>query len=189
MEEKFFQLNKKKVLTYLSDTSRKERDQVKSKFTNDPDIKVLVMSMKMGGTGIDFPNASQNMIINDFDWTPESAEQSEGRIYRINTDHPVKISYVIGHGLDAELFQKVQRKREIAAIIQKYRREYHDSESAPEALKKIVDAQKEMKKLDDDMVSIVAKNLPGAEGALQKESFSSYLEKLQEIRDALMPLE
>ena len=177
------------VLTYLSDTSRKERDQVKSKFTNDPDIKVLVMSMKMGGTGIDFPNASQNMIINDFDWTPESAEQSEGRIYRINTDHPVKISYVIGHGLDAELFQKVQRKREIAAIIQKYRREYHDSESAPEALKKIVDAQKEMKKLDDDMVSIVAKNLPGAEGALQKESFSSYLEKLQEIRDALMPLE
>jgi hypothetical protein len=177
------------VLTYLSDTSRKERDQVKSKFTNDPDLKVLVMSMKMGGTGIDFPNASQNMIINDFDWTPESAEQSEGRIYRINTDHPVKISYVIGHGLDAELFQKVQRKREIAAIIQKYRREYHDSESAPEALKKIVDAQKEMKKLDDDMVSIVAKNLPGAEGALQKESFSSYLEKLQEIRDALMPLE
>ena len=60
----------------------------------------------------------------------ESAEQSEGRIYRINTDHPVDIRYVVGHGLDRELFDRVQRKREIAAIIQKYRREYHDAESA-----------------------------------------------------------
>jgi intein/homing endonuclease/superfamily II DNA or RNA helicase len=176
------------VITYLSDTSKKEREKVKKRFTDDPNIKVLVMSMKMGGTGIDFPNAAQHMVINDFDWTPESAEQSEGRIYRINTDHPVKIRYVIGDGLDAELFDKVQRKREIAAIIQKYRREYHDSESSPEALKKIVDAQKEMKKLDDDMTKIVAANLPGAEEAM-KESFSSYLRRLSKISEALHPTE
>ena len=176
------------VITYLSDTSKKEREKVKKRFTDDPNIKVLVMSMKMGGTGIDFPNAAQHMVINDFDWTPESAEQSEGRIYRINTDHPVRIQYVVGHGLDAELFEKVQKKREIAAIIQKYRREYHDSEAAPEALKKIVDAQKEMKKLDDDMTKIVSANLPGAEGAM-KESFSSYLIRLSKISEALRPTE
>ena len=88
------------MITYLSDTAKKEREQVKSVFTDDPNAKVLIMSMKMGGTGIDFPNASQNMVINDFDWTPESAEPSEGRIYRINTDHPVDIRYVVGHGLD-----------------------------------------------------------------------------------------
>jgi superfamily II DNA or RNA helicase len=176
------------LITFLSDTSKKEREQVKSKFTDDPNIKVLVMSMKMGGTGIDFPNAAQHMVINDFDWTPESAEQSEGRIYRINTDHPVKISYVVGRGLDQELFEKVQKKREIAAIIQKYRREYHDSESAPEALKKIVDAQKEMNKLDDDMAKIVAANLPGAEDGL-KESFSSYLVRLKDFSEAMFPTE
>ena len=61
------------------------------------------MSMKMGSTGIDFPNASRNMVINDFDWTPESAEQSEGRIYRINTDHPVDISYMVSQGIDSNL--------------------------------------------------------------------------------------
>lgn len=176
------------VITYLSDTARKEREQVKKRFADDPNLKALVMSMKMGGTGIDFPNAAQHMVINDFDWTPESAEQSEGRIYRINTDHPVKISYVVGRGLDEELFQKVQRKREIAAIIQKYRREYHDSESAPEALKRIVDAQKEMKKIDDDMTKILAANLPGAEDAL-KESFSSYLGRLRDISEAMSPRE
>ena len=172
------------VVTYLSDTAKKEREQVKKKFTDDPNLKVLIMSMKMGGTGIDFPNAAQSMVINDFDWTPESAEQSEGRIYRINTDHPVRIQYVVGEGLDKELFEKVQRKREIAAIIQKYRREYHDNESAPEALRKIVDAQKEMRKLDDDMAKIIATNLPGAEKALD-ESFSSYIKRVQYFSDAL----
>jgi len=176
------------AITYLSDTVRKEREQVKKKFTDDPNIKALVMSMKMGGTGIDFPNASQHMIINDFDWTPESAEQSEGRIYRINTDHPVNIQYVVGAGLDKELFEKVQRKREIAAIIQKYRRDYHASEAAPEALAKIVAAQKEMRKLDDDMAKIVAKELPGTEKGIE-ESFSSFIERVMEFKEALFPSE
>jgi SNF2 family DNA or RNA helicase len=173
-----------KVITYLSDTVKKEREQVKSKFTNDPNIKVLVMSMKMGGTGIDFPNAAQHMVINDFDWTPESAEQSEGRIYRINTDHPVNIQYVVGAGLDKELFDKVQRKREIAAIIQKYRKDYHSSEAAPEALAKIVAAQKEMRKIDDDMAKIIAKELPGAEKGLE-ESFSEFVNRVREFKEAM----
>ena len=132
------------------------------------------MSMKMGGTGIDFPNAAQHMVINDFDWTPESAEQSEGRIYRINTTHPVNIQYIVGSGLDKDLFDKVQKKREIAAIIQRYRKHYHDSEHDPEALKKIVDAQKEIKEIDKQMAAAVAAQVPGAEAAMS-ESFRSYL--------------
>lgn len=167
------------VLTYLSDTKKAERNQVKSKFTNDPNAKVLVMSMKMGGTGIDFPNAAQSMVINDFDWTPESAEQSEGRIYRINTNHPVSIKYIVGEGLDKDLFERVQKKREIAAIIQKYRREYHDVEHNPEALKKIVAAQKEMNKLDKEMQAAVGAQVPGAEEAMS-ESFKDYIAVVQE---------
>lgn len=168
------------VITYLSDTKKAERDKVKSKFTNDPNAKVLVMSMKMGGTGIDFPNAAQNMVINDFDWTPESAEQSEGRIYRINTDHPVKIQYIVGEGLDRDLFSRVKKKREIAAIIQRYRKDYHDAEHDPEVLKKIVDAQKEIKKIDKEMQAAVAAHIPGAEAALASESFKDYLQVIEE---------
>lgn len=178
-----------KVITYLSDTAKLEREQVKSVFTDDPNAKVLIMSMKMGGTGIDFPNAAQHMVINDFDWTPESAEQSEGRIYRINTNHPVNIRYVVGNGLDQELFERVQRKREISAIIQKYRREYHDAESAPEALKKIIDAQKEIKKINDEMIKIVATELPGAEEAMKSESFSSFLDRFESFYEAMLPSE
>ena len=163
-----------KLITYLSDTKKKERDAVKRVFTEDPDAKVLVMSMRMGGTGIDFPNAAQHMVINDFDWTPEAAEQSEGRIYRINTDHPVNITYVVGDGLDRNLFDRVRRKREIAAIIQRYRKEYHDTDDKA-ALKKIVDAQKEIKEIDRQMAAAVAAEVPGAEGALE-ESFRGFLD-------------
>jgi len=163
-----------RLITYLSDTKKKERDGVKKTFTDDPNAKVLVMSMRMGGTGIDFPNAAQSMVVNDFDWTPEAAEQSEGRIYRINTDHPVDITYVVGAGLDRSLFDRVRRKREIAAIIQRYRREYHDTDDK-EALKKIVDAQKEIKEIDRQMAAAVAAQVPGAEGALE-ESFRGFLE-------------
>lgn len=163
-----------RAITYLSDTKKKEREGVKKVFTDDPDAKVLIMSMRMGGTGIDFPNAAQNMVINDFDWTPEAAEQSEGRIYRINTDHPVDITYVVGHGLDRDLFERVRRKREIAAIIQRYRREYHETDDR-DALKKIVAAQKEIKEIDRQMAAKVAAEVPGAEGAL-KESFRDFLD-------------
>ena len=75
-------------------------------------------------------------------------------VANVAVDLGTKVVTVTGEGLDRELFEKVQKKREIAAIIQKYRREYHDNESAPEALRKIVAAQKEMRKLDDDMAKI-----------------------------------
>lgn len=163
-----------RLITYLSNTKKKDRDAVKKVFTDDPNVKVLVMSMRMGGTGIDFPNAAQSMVINDFDWTPEAAEQSEGRIYRINTDHPVNITYVVGEGLDRDLFERVRKKREIAAIIQRYRREYHETDDR-EALQKIIAAQKEIKEIDRQMAAKVAAEVPGAEGAL-KESFRSFLE-------------
>lgn len=168
------------VLPYLSGTKKSDRSQVKSRFTDDPNAKVLVMSMRMGGTGIDFPNAAQNMIINDFDWTPEAAEQSEGRIYRINTDHPVNIKYMVGEGLDKDLFDLVQEKRKIATIIQKYRSEYHSSESNPDLLMKILNYQKRMHAIDQQMFNIANGAIPGSGDAVKdqmKESFSKYIKK------------
>lgn len=170
------------VLTYLSDTSKSDRSQVKSRFTNDPNAKVLIMSMRMGGTGIDFPNAAQNMVINDFDWTPESAEQSEGRIYRINTNHPVKIEYVVSDGIDKDLYEIVQKKRKIATIIQKYRREYQNSEENEQALEKLVSAQKEMNKLDQDMLKVVNK-IPTMEE--KNESFKGFFDSSKNFHEVL----
>ena len=68
------------------------------------------MSIKMGGTGISFANTFKSMIVNDYDWTPESIEQSEGRIYRINTNHDVKIIYTLDSGFDSKLYEKVEKR-------------------------------------------------------------------------------
>ena len=174
-----------KVITYLANTKKNERSRVKANFTNDPNAKVLVMSMKMGGTGIDFPNAAQHMVINDFDWTPESAEQSEGRIYRINTNHPVNIDYTIANGIDESLFEKVQEKRKIAAIVQKYRKEYHQKDHDPETLNKIIAAQKQLQAIDDEMSNIIANQLPSQ----QRESFRSFLTNDEAFRKALFTVE
>ena len=173
------------VLDYLSNTKKSERAKVKDRFTNDPNAKVLVMSMKMGGTGIDFPNAAQNMVVNDFDWTPESAEQSEGRIYRINTNHPVNIQYIVSDGLDRDLYDVVQRKRKLAEIIQRHRAEYHENENDKESLNKIVDAQKQMLQLNKDMVDIANKTLPGVGDALKNESFVEKMNNRKEIEKYL----
>jgi SWI/SNF-related matrix-associated actin-dependent regulator 1 of chromatin subfamily A len=170
------------ALTYLAETKKTERAAVKQRFTNDPNAKVLIMSMRMGGTGIDFPNAAQNMVINDFDWTPEAAEQSEGRIYRINTNHPVNIEYMVGEGIDKKLFQLVQKKRKLAGIIQAYRKEYHENEHNAEALEQLVMAQRQMRAIDREMVDIVNDELPGAGNALG-ESFRSYIDNLEELRE------
>ena len=173
------------ALTYLSETKKAERANVKSRFTTDPNAKALIMSMRMGGTGIDFPNASQHMVINDFDWTPEAAEQSEGRIYRINTNHPVNIEYMVSEGIDKKLFNLVQKKRKLASIIQAYRKEYHEAEHSPEALEKLVTAQKQMKQIDHEMINIVNDELPGAGNALS-ESFRSYINGYEAFKELLL---
>jgi hypothetical protein len=124
------------------------------------------------------------MVINDFDWTPESAEQSEGRIYRINTNHPVNIDYVVADGIDKTIYDKVQKKRELAEIIQKYRKEYHEKDDS-EALKIIVKAQKDMADIDKDMVKAINSELPGAGKALE-ESFKSYVDRYEQFKDLLL---
>lgn len=162
-----------KVLSFLSFTPKKELEQVKQKM-EDPNAKILVMSMKMGGTGISFPNTFKTMIVNDYDWTPESVEQSEGRIYRINTNQNVRIIYNVNEGGDADLYDNVQKKKELAKIIQTYRKIYQNEmvgDDQSEALKKIIDAQKQLAAIEQSDLKIIQDEL----GLDLQESFSDYM--------------
>lgn len=164
-----------RAYSFLSATPKKELEMVKSRM-EDPNSKILVMSMKMGGTGISFPNTFKTMIVNDYDWTPEAVEQSEGRIYRINTNQNVNIIYNINDGLDSDIFDKVEKKKELAKIIQKYRKIFQDEKTSTkdsESLKKIVDAQKQMADLEKQEMDLVSKHTPTI-----NESFKRYLKRL-----------
>jgi 5S rRNA maturation endonuclease (ribonuclease M5) len=175
------QINPKwKVFTYLSSTPKNEIKNIK-KLMEDKNSKVLVMSLKMGGTGISFPNTFSNMIINDYDFTPESIEQSEGRIYRINTTQDVNIKYIIAEGGDEDLYEKVQLKKQIAEIIQTYRKDYLDTLDGNELLSKITGYQKEMMKLDGDISNIAASSI----GSTISESFKSFFQEFNNIKNIL----
>jgi superfamily II DNA or RNA helicase len=151
IDSKFF------VLTYLGGDSSKEIENIKNKFIEDPNAKILILSMKRGGTGLSFPNAAKTLIVNDFDWTPESGEQSEGRIYRINTNQSVNILYTLVDGLDTDLYEAVMRKRKIAEIVQKFRKEFQSKEFDDEVLKQIVTYQKQAEKINKEIQDMIEK--------------------------------
>jgi intein/homing endonuclease/SNF2 family DNA or RNA helicase len=164
-----------KLLTYISSTKKQDRKYVKDRFNNDPEYKILLMSLKMGSTGIDFPNAASEMVINDYDWTPEQAEQSEGRIYRINTNQDVNIHYVIARGTyDETLFEIVQLKRRVARKIQETREEYRNEKNttkSDEFLKQLVVLQKQIIDADAKIKKIEAEE---TQKVLPKGSFKEY---------------
>lgn len=147
------------LLEYLGDIKKTKRNEIKDTFINDDNAKIIVMSMKMGSTGIDFPNAAQNMIVTDFDWTPESAEQSEGRIYRINTEHDVIIRYILIDYIDAEIFLEVQNKRSLAEIVQLHREIFQETNDQKE-LQKIVEIQDQIQDTDNRVGDIIKRKLP-----------------------------
>jgi superfamily II DNA or RNA helicase len=166
IDSKFF------VLTYLGGDSSKEIENIKNKFIEDPNAKILILSMKRGGTGLSFPNAAKTLIVNDFDWTPESGEQSEGRIYRINTNQSVNILYTLVDGLDTDLYEAVMRKRKIAEIVQKFRKEFQTTEFDDEVLKQIVTYQKQAEKINKEIQDMIEKANQKALPANVKESLS-----------------
>jgi hypothetical protein len=81
--------------------------------------RALVLSILKGGTGLDVPNVVDDVIVNDFSWTPKDAEQSEGRAFRISSRSDVHTRYLVAAAsLDDEFFDIVSRKKEIAQLIQ-----------------------------------------------------------------------
>ena len=82
------------------------------------DMKGLVISIIAGGTGLDFPNVTSKVIVNDFDWTPRSAEQSQGRFFRITSNDDVETKYIIAKGTpDEDFYARVKNKITVANVV------------------------------------------------------------------------
>jgi SNF2 family DNA or RNA helicase len=142
-----------KVGVYTSDS--KDRFAEKERFMKDPMVKALVMSIKIGGTGVDFPNGVNHMIVNDFDWTPEQAEQSEGRIFRINSmDNKVVEYIIVGNTIDAEIFDMVSKKREISEILQTDLTQAHQNPEDRKTAGEIYDAMVKIQDIDKKLVDM-----------------------------------
>jgi ElaB/YqjD/DUF883 family membrane-anchored ribosome-binding protein len=79
----------------------------------------IVINIKAGGTGLDFPNIVTDVIVNDFDWSPSNDSQSLGRFFRINSEEDINVSYIIANETeDRDMYQRLEQKRRISERIE-----------------------------------------------------------------------
>ncbi len=77
---------------------------------NSP-LRAVIYTGKLGSVGLNFNNAQQ-CIMNDLDWNPSTNEQMGMRIDRIDTKHPITITYMMmENSYDEEMYNRVLKKR------------------------------------------------------------------------------
>ena len=166
-----------RVLEYSGNVPVGEaRDKIADDF-RDPnsDSRAMMISTLAGGTGLDLPNVVGNVLMNDFSWTFKDAEQSEGRAFRITNINDVLTEYIIGDGIDTEIFTYVQRKKKLALMISHFTEMENQLVSKgkrpPLDIKqKIIEIQKQDKSLDDEMMGYLSQFMGGLGGGQERIS-------------------
>ena len=139
----------------------KTRKQVVDLFKDTKsNAKALVVMIQAGGTGLDCPNVVEDVVFNDYDWTPASDIQATGRAFRINSNSNVHTKYVIaGNTKDRTIRDKVLAKIKIAEIITKLTQEQIDLLNSgikrtdvkmKEVEQKLTSAVKEQMRIDEE---------------------------------------
>lgn len=105
-------LNKNKINFYYLDgsTPAKNRITLVDSFNNNEDIKVFLISLKAGGTGLNLTSA--NTVIH-FDpwWNPSVQNQASDRAHRIGQKQVVEVIKLISKGTIEEKIMELQQKK------------------------------------------------------------------------------
>ncbi|MFK7806771.1 MAG: SNF2-related protein [Saprospiraceae bacterium] len=112
--------------------SRKGRDEMVDQFQNDRATRVLLLSLKAGGTGLNLTKAS-NVIHYDLWWNPAVEAQATDRAYRIGQQNNVMVHRFITQGtFEENVNELLQKKKSLANLTvstgEKWIGEYSDSE-------------------------------------------------------------
>lgn len=105
-------LNKNNINFYYLDgaTSAKDRITLVDSFNNNKEIKVFLISLKAGGTGLNLTSA--NTVIH-FDpwWNPSVENQASDRAHRIGQKQVVEVIKLIAKGTIEEKIVELQQKK------------------------------------------------------------------------------
>ncbi len=92
----------------------KQREEIIKSFQEDADEKIMILSLKAGGLGLNLTSAS-NVIHYDLWWNPAVEDQATDRTYRIGQDKNVMIHRFITLSTFEEKIDKIIKdKRELA---------------------------------------------------------------------------
>ena len=96
--------------------SRKNRDEMVDDFQHNRSTRILILSLKAGGTGLNL-TAAINVIHYDLWWNPAVEAQATDRAFRIGQTKNVLVHRFITQGSFEEKINKlIQNKRELANL-------------------------------------------------------------------------
>ncbi|XP_027343348.1 DNA repair protein RAD16-like [Abrus precatorius] len=88
------------------------RDAAIKRFTNDPDCKIFLMSLKAGGVALNLTVASHVFLMDPW-WNPAVERQAQDRIHRIGQYKPIRIVRFVIENTIEERILKLQEKKEL----------------------------------------------------------------------------
>lgn len=88
------------------------RDTAIKKFTDDPDCRIFLMSLKAGGVALNLTVASHVFLMDPW-WNPAVERQAQDRIHRIGQYKPIKIVRFVIENTIEERILKLQEKKEL----------------------------------------------------------------------------
>lgn len=88
-----------------------ERRAVLKAFKTDPNIKVILMSLKAGGEGLNLQEASHVFLLEPW-WNPAVEMQAVHRAYRIGQTRPVFATrFVTANSIEEKMYELQQKKQ------------------------------------------------------------------------------
>ncbi|KAI1105974.1 SNF2 family N-terminal domain-containing protein [Jackrogersella minutella] len=107
------QLNMK-ACRYDGSMSTVKRDNAISEFTNNPDLKVILVSLRSGNAGLNLTAASQVIIMDPF-WNPYVENQAIDRTYRIGQHRDVTVHRILiqERTIEDRIIKLQNKKREM----------------------------------------------------------------------------
>ena len=91
-----------------------QREKIIEDFQNNPETKVMILSLKAGGTGLNLTSAT-NVIHYDLWWNPAVEDQATDRTYRIGQNKNVMVHRLITLGtFEEKIDEMLQSKKELA---------------------------------------------------------------------------
>lgn len=88
------------------------RDAAINRFTEDPDCKIFLMSLKAGGVALNLTVASHVFLMDPW-WNPAVEQQAQDRIHRIGQYKPIRIVRFLIENTIEERILKLQEKKKL----------------------------------------------------------------------------
>ncbi|CAL9218397.1 unnamed protein product [Arabidopsis halleri] len=91
------------------------RDRAVKEFSNDPEVKVMIMSLKAGNLGLNMI-AACHVILLDLWWNPTTEDQAIDRAHRIGQTRPVTVTRItIKNTVEDRILALQEEKRKMVA--------------------------------------------------------------------------